>query len=113
MPDLAGWRRVRLPRLPDTAYFELAPDWICEILSPSTARLDRTDKLAIYAETGVSHAWLVDPDARTLEVLTLTGGKWLLEQTYKDADPVSAPPFEVHTFALSVLWPDDPPNEPA
>jgi Uma2 family endonuclease len=96
-----------MPRLPDKAYFEIPPDWVCETLSPSTARIDRTDKLAIYAEFGVGHAWYVDPDARTLEVLTLTGGKWLLEATFKDADPVTAPPFEVHTFALDVLWPAD------
>jgi len=107
VPDIAGWRRERLPKLPETAYFETAPDWVCEVLSPSTARIDRTDKLAIYAAHGVSHCWLVDPDVKTLEVLALTGGKWLFESTFKDADPVSAPPFEAHTFALDVLWPED------
>ncbi len=71
VPDWAGWRRSRMPRLPDTAYFPLAPDWICEIISPSTASLDRVKKLAIYAREGVAHAWLVDPIARTLEVLRL------------------------------------------
>ena len=107
VPDIAGWRRERMPRLPETAYFETAPDWVCEVLSPSTARIDRTDKLAIYAAHGVKHCWLVDPDARTLEVMALTGDKWLLAATFKDDDPVSAPPFEVHTFALDVLWPED------
>lgn len=107
VPDLAGWRRERLPKLPDTAYFETAPDWVCEVLSPSTARIDRTDKLTVYAAHGVGHCWLVDPDAKTLEVLALTGGKWLLAATFKDADPVSAPPFEVHSFPLDVLWPDE------
>lgn len=107
VPDMAGWRRERLPKLPETACFETAPDWVCEVISPSTARIDRTDKLAIYATHGVGHCWLVDPDAKTLEVLALTGGKWLLTATFKDADPVSAPPFEVHTFALDVLWPED------
>ena len=106
VPDLAGWRRERMPTLPETAYFEIAPDWVCEVLSPSTARIDRTDKLAIYAAHGVKHCWLVDPDARTLEVMALTGDKWLLAATFKDDDPVSAPPFEVHTFALDVLWPE-------
>ena len=67
VPDIAGWRRERLPRLPDTAYIETSPDWVCEVLSPSTARIDRTDKLAIYAEFGVGHAWYVDPIAKTLE----------------------------------------------
>ena len=107
VPDLAGWRRERLPRLPDTAYFEQAPDWVCEILSPSTARLDRADKLPIYAQFGVGHAWYVDPLAKTLEVFALENGRWVLAATVADADPVSAPPFEAHTFALSALWPLD------
>jgi Uma2 family endonuclease len=107
VPDIAGWRRERLPKLPNTAYFETAPDWVCEVLSPSTVRIDRTDKLRIYAEYGVKHCWLVDPDAKTLEVMALTGDKWLLAATFKDADAVSTPPFEVHTFALDVLWPED------
>ena len=107
VPDIAGWRRERLPRLPETAFIETAPDWVCEVLSPSTVRLDRTDKLAVYAVHGVAHAWYVDPEARTLEVLALTGGKWMIAATFKDADKVSAPPFESHTFALDVLWPDD------
>ena len=106
VPDIAGWRRERLPKLPETAYFETAPDWVCEVLSPSTVRIDRTDKPRIYADYGVGHCWLVDPDARTLEAMALTGDKWLLAATFKDADPVSAPPFEVHTFSLGVLWPE-------
>lgn len=104
VPDLAGWRRARMPKLPETAYFELPPDWVCEVLSPSTARLDRTDKLTVYAEFGVGHVWLVDPDLKTLEVFALTEGKWLLAATFKDAEPVSAQPFAVHTFPLDVLW---------
>ncbi len=107
VPDIAGWRRETLPTLPDTAYIETPPDWVCEVLSPSTARFDRTDKLAIYAEFGVGHCWYVDPLARTLEVFALTDGKWLIAATYKDADSVTAPPFEVHTFTLDVLWPYD------
>ena len=104
VPDIAGWRRERMPQLPETAHFEMAPDWLCEVLSPSTRRFDRTEKLAIYATYEVKHCWLVDPDARTLEVLALTGGKWLIAATFKDADMVTAPPFDVHTFALDVLW---------
>ena len=107
VPDLAGWRRERLPRLPETAYFETPPDWVCEVLSPSTVRLDRTDKLAVYAEFKVGHCWLVDPIALTLEVFELCEGRWTLYGTYKDADPVGAPPFSAHTFPLDVLWPDD------
>jgi Uma2 family endonuclease len=104
VPDIAGWRRERLMPFPTAAYIETPPDWVCEVLSPSTQSLDRTDKLAIYATYGVGHAWYVDPLARTLEVFALTGDKWLLAATFKDGDAVSAPPFEVHTFALDVLW---------
>ena len=107
VPDLAGWRRERLPHLPDTAWIETPPDWVAEILSPSTQRIDRTDKLAIYAEFGVGHAWYIDPISKTLEVLALTGGKWLIAATFKDAEPVAAPPFASHTFPLDILWPLD------
>lgn len=105
VPDIAGWRRERMPRLPDTAFFETPPDWLCEVLSPSTRTFDRTDKLAIYATFGVDYCWLVDPDARTLEVLALTQGKWLIAATFKDDEKVTAPPFEAHSFDLNVLWP--------
>ena len=105
VPDIAGWRRERMPELPDTAYLPTAPDWLCEVLSPSTQRYDRTDKLAIYAECGVRHCWCADPIAQTMEVFALTGGKWLIVATFKDADPVTAPPFDAHTFPLDVLWP--------
>ncbi|MDX2289952.1 MAG: Uma2 family endonuclease [Hyphomicrobiaceae bacterium] len=104
VPDLAGWRRERMPILPDTPWLEIAPDWVAEVLSPSTQRYDRTDKLAIYAAFGVAHAWYVDPIAQTLEVFAQEGGKWLLAATFKDDDAVTAPPFEVHTFGLGVLW---------
>ena len=76
VPDLAGWKRERMPRQPDTAYFALPPDWVCEILSPSTAKVDRVRKLAIYAREAVAHAWLIDPVLQTLEVLRLEGGRW-------------------------------------
>ena len=71
VPDIAGWRRERMPALPSTAYFALAPDWLCEVLSPSTETIDRTLKLAIYAAQGVGHVWLVNPLLETLEVLRL------------------------------------------
>jgi Uma2 family endonuclease len=111
-PDIAGWRLERLPKLPKTAYIETPPDWVCEVMSPSTQRKDRTDKLAIYAAFGVGHCWYIDPIARTLEVYALIPqangpGKWLLFVTLKDADPVCAPPFDAHTFALDVLWAEE------
>lgn len=107
VPDLAGWKRERLTPFPEAAYIETPPDWLCEVLSPSTAKLDRTDKLTVYAEFGVGHCWYVDPLARTLEVFALTGGKWQLAAAFKDNDVVVAPPFQVHGFALGLLWPPD------
>ncbi|MBA3777317.1 MAG: Uma2 family endonuclease [Betaproteobacteria bacterium] len=104
VPDLAGWRRERLPALPDTAYFELPPDWVCEVLSPSTARLDRVDKLGLYAHHGVAYAWLIDPDARTLEAFTLVEGRWRRDGALKDDAPVSVPPFAAISFSLGALW---------
>ncbi|WP_213381317.1 Uma2 family endonuclease [Allochromatium tepidum] len=107
VPDLAGWRRERMPAIPDTAWFDLAPDWVCEILSPSTAAKDRAIKRPIYAREGVEHLWLIDPQTRTLEVYRLQAdGHWLLLDTLKDDSPVSQPPFEAVTFPLNALWTD-------
>ena len=105
VPDLAGWRRERMPTLPETAFFTLPPDWVCEVLSPSTGQLDRVDKLPIYAEFGVSHAWLVDPEMQTLEVFALDHGRWRLECAFKSNDDVCAPPFQAISFSLGGLWP--------
>lgn len=107
VPDLAGWRRERMPAIPDTAWFELVPDWVCEILSPSTLAKDRAIKMPIYAREGVEYVWLVDPQARTLEVYHLQdGGRWLLLATLQDDAPVSQPPFDAVTFPLNALWTD-------
>ncbi|MDN5937401.1 MAG: Uma2 family endonuclease [Salinisphaera sp.] len=106
VPDLAGWRRERMPSLPDTAWFELAPDWVCEVLSPRTARIDRAEKLPIYAELAVRHAWLIDPDIRTLEAYENRDGHWLLLGTLEEDNPVSVAPFDAISFDLSALWAD-------
>jgi len=106
VPDLAGWRRERMPRLPETAWFELAPDWVCEVLSPGTARLDRVEKLPIYAGSIVRHAWLVDPDIRTLEAYENQDGRWLLLKVFENDNPVSIAPFDAITFSLASLWAD-------
>ena len=105
VPDLAGWRRERMPALPDTAYFSLAPDWGCEVLSASTRRLDLHGKRPIYAREGVGYLWLVDPTERTLEAFELHEGQWLLIATAKDDDPISIRPFDAITFSLGDLWP--------
>ncbi len=106
VPDLAGWKRERLPRRPATAFFPLAPDWVCEVLSPSTMRLDRTQKLAIYAREAVAHAWLIDPLARTLEVFRLEGGRWVLVATHAGDAIVRAEPFAEVDLELALLWSD-------
>ena len=105
VPDLAGWRRERMPELPDTAYFTLAPDWVCEVLSASTRRLDLHEKRPIYAREGVPCLWLVDPADRTLEAFELHDGQWLLIASAKDDEPVSIRPFDAITFSLGDLWP--------
>ena len=105
VPDLAGWRRERMPQYPDTAYVTLAPDWVCEVLSPSTRRLDLIEKRPTYAREGVGHLWLIDPTDRTLEAFELHEGQWLLIASANDDDPVSIRPFDAITFSLADLWP--------
>jgi len=104
VPDLAGWRRERMPTLPETAAIALAPDWICEVLSPGTAAMDRADKLPIYAEHGVANAWLVDPLAKTLEVFKLIAQRWTLLATHRDEAKIRAEPFDAIELELGVLW---------
>ena len=105
VPDLAGWRRERMPDYPDTAYVTLAPDWVCEVLSASTRRLDLQEKRPVHAREGVGHLWLVDPADRTLEAFKLHDGQWLLIASAKDDDPVSIRPFDAITCNLADLWP--------
>jgi Uma2 family endonuclease len=109
VPDLAGWRRERLPTVPDEGFFSLAPDWICEVLSPSTERFDRSRKLRIYADAGVAHAWLVKPSDRTLEVLRLHEGHWTIVGIWEDGASVQAEPFEAVALELDRLWADAAP----
>lgn len=105
VPDLAGWRRVRMPEYPDGAFFTLAPDWACEVLSASTRRLDLHGKRPIYAREGVGHLWLVDPADHAMEAFELREGQWVLIGSAKDDDPVCIPPFDAITFSLGDLWP--------
>jgi Uma2 family endonuclease len=104
VPDLAGWRRERLPSVPDVPALTVTPDWVCEILSPSTERLDRVRKLPAYARYGVGHAWLVNPSTRTLEVYRRDGDHWLLAGTRADDALVRAEPFEAIELDLLRLW---------
>jgi Uma2 family endonuclease len=104
VPDLAGWRRERMPEVPSTAYFTLSPDWLCEVVSPSTGALDRAKKLPHYARAGVGHVWLVDPTPKTLEIYRLDGGGWRLEATHEGDTTVNAPPFDAAALDLTRLW---------
>ena len=105
VPDLAGWRRARMPEFPDAAWTALAPDWVCELLSPSTRKLDLEGKRPIYAREGVGHLWLVDPAARTLEAFALRKGVWTPAGRARNSQPVRFPPFEAVAFPLDALWP--------
>jgi Uma2 family endonuclease len=112
-PDIAGWRRERMTEPADQAYFEIAPDWLCEVISPRTEKYDKGDKRRIFATYGVTHLWLLDPRAKTLEVFRLQDESWLLTNTFVDAEDVCAPPFDAITFSLGLLWPFDPPSDPS
>jgi len=109
VPDLAGWRRERMPEFPDTAYFTLTPDWVCEILSPSTRRIDLYKKRPIYAEQGVRHLWFIDPVARGLEAFELRDGEWVLIATMDGTGDVAVAPFDAIAFPLAALWGEDDP----
>jgi hypothetical protein len=105
IPDLAGWRKERMPRIPRVAHFVLSPDWICEVLSPSTETEDREEKMPIYAAHGVCWAWLLDPIAKTLEVFRLSNDRqWARPTTYRDVSLVRAVPFDAHELDLTQLW---------
>lgn len=104
VPDLAGWRRERMPELPDAPAFELAPDWICEVLSPSTMVTDRAEKLPIYARERVAYAWLVDPIAKTLEAFRPENTGWLLLGTWHGNARVRVEPFAEVELELEGLW---------
>ncbi len=104
VPDVAGWRRERMPQTPRTAVTSLAPDWVCEVLSPSTEALDRAAKLPVYAREGVRHVWLLDPIACTLEHFRLEGARYLLLVTHSGKARVRVEPFEAIELELAWLW---------
>jgi len=104
VPDLAGWRRERMPALPPDPYFSLAPDWACEVLSPGTRQLDRVKKLPVYARERVTFVWLIDPDAETVEVLRLESDRWVVVATVGGNDHVRLEPFAAVEICLANLW---------
>ncbi len=108
VPDIAGWRRERQPKRPKEVYFTIAPDWVCEVLSPSTASLDRVRKMPIYAQHQVGHIWLVDAAERVLEVYRRAGAQWTRVGAYSDDEAIRAEPFEAIEIQLKHLWwPDE------
>lgn len=104
IPDLAGWRRERLPAVPDEPYQTLPPDWVCELLSPSTRVNDRVEKLPIYAREGVEHVWFINAPVRALEIMRLHDGMWLIVAIHRGDVKVRAEPFDAIELDLSVLW---------
>lgn len=104
VPDLAGWRRENLPVLPDAPAFELAPDWVCEILSPSTFELDRKRKLPAYAWHHVTWLWLIDPSERLLEVFRRENDTWTIIESCRANDRIQAEPFDAVEIDLSPFW---------
>jgi Uma2 family endonuclease len=104
VPDLAGWRRETMPVMPHAAFFTTPPDWVCEVLSPSTERHDRRRKRPVYLREQVKHLWFIEPIARTLEVFAKDGATYRLLATYADDEKVRAPPFDAIELDLSVLW---------
>jgi Uma2 family endonuclease len=103
-PDLAGWRRERMPAIPDVTPIPLAPDWVCEVVSPSTETFDRGVKATWYASVGVAHLWFVDPEAKTLEVYVNDAGAWRPAGRWQGEGDVVAPPFEAAGWPLALLW---------
>ncbi len=110
VPDLAGWKRERLSTAPDEHRFTVPPDWVCEILSPRTARIDRFRKMPIFAEHNVAFAWIIDPILKTLEVFRLESGRWSITGLYAEPVKVRAEPFEQVEIDLAGLWLEDAPE---
>ena len=111
-PDVAGLRRERMPAVPDVAAFTLPPDWVCEVVSPRTASIDRSRKMPIYAREGVRHLWIVDPRIRTLEVYRLDAGRWVVVNTYAGNEPVRAEPFAELALDVRRWWVEEPADAP-
>ncbi len=104
VPDLGGWRKERFPQSEETNWISAVPDWVCEVLSPSTIRVDKVKKMGIYAEHGLPHLWLIDPLARTLDVFELQSGRWVVLGTFVENDKARAEPFSEVEIELGNLW---------
>ena len=105
VPDWAGWRRDHMPTFPSVPFFTQAPAWACEVISPSTGRIDRSRKMRIYAREGIGHLWLVDPLEQTLEVYRLDAGRWMVVAVFAGDEVVRAEPFDAIELGLARWWP--------
>ncbi len=104
VPDLAGWRRENMAVLPNVAAFTQVPDWVCEVVSATTAGVDRVRKMRIYARESVGHLWLVEPLAKTLEVYRLENGRWVVASTHASDERVRAEPFDAVDLDMRRWW---------
>lgn len=107
VPDMAGWSRARMPRAVGDnplAHYDLAPDWVCEVLSRSTRRIDQGVKMDIYAREGVRHVWHIDPRRRALDIFLLNEGRWARVNSFSQEEKIRAPPFEALELELPLLW---------
>ena len=108
VPDIAGWSRERMPDAiggdDAPAHYDLAPDWVCEVLSDHTRRIDKVQKMRIYAREGVRHVWHVDPRAHTLDIFRLQDGHWLLVSSFVGDERLHAEPFEANELELALVW---------
>jgi Uma2 family endonuclease len=104
VPDIAGWRKERMQVLPDSHVFDVPPDWVCEVISPNTAGRDCLEKAPIYAEHGVCHLWLLDPEYKSLEIYRLNGGRWGFLSKHREDEKVRAEPFHDLELDLNLLW---------
>ena len=106
VPDIAGWRIERMAHVPTVPYFTLVPDWVCEVVSPSTERIDRQKKLRIYAREGVRHCWLIDPLKHTIEIRRLEGVEWVMAAVHRGDEVITPEPFDTLPLPLVRLWKD-------
>jgi Uma2 family endonuclease len=104
VPDVAGWRHTTLPKIPNVAAFTIAPDWVCETISPTTGAIDRGRKMRVYARERIGHLWIVDPLQRTLEIYRLGDAQWVVVGTWSDTDVVRAEPFDSIELSLARWW---------
>lgn len=105
VPDVSGWDKARFGDRFREDPIRLQPDWVCEVLSDSTRRKDLGPKRELYARHGVSHLWLVDPEAHVLEAFELVGAKWQLLGTWSEKQVVTGlAPFPDLTIELETWW---------